>query len=208
MEGDKSFDAKARRSAANQPRHGVLPFSLPRAGVRQAPAKQKPFLPSLPCPAETLVGSHPRCRQEPTGRKGLRSRAGESQGGWGEPTVLREPAGMKEMSPRAGQPCWGKAAMRWARRVAGGCGAGESHRLLQGCFGAPQGATRGAPSLPAHVPGVQAATPGAAGCCLPALRTGKRPFNGRECIYLFLLLHNQGLNISKGRNQLREKGTL
>lgn len=125
MEGDKSFDAKAGRSAANQPRHGVLPFSLPRVGVRQAPAKQKPFLPSLPCPAETLVRSHPRCRQEPTGRKGLQNRAGESQGGWGEPTVLRDPAGMKETSPRAGQPCWGKAAVRWARRVAAGCGAGR-----------------------------------------------------------------------------------
>lgn len=34
MEGDKGFDTKAGRSAANQLGHGVLPFSLPSEGLQ------------------------------------------------------------------------------------------------------------------------------------------------------------------------------
>lgn len=182
---------------------GCSPSPCPARGSDEPQPNKSPFSPACPARQRCLSG---RTLDAGKSRQagGVCSWAGESQGGWGEPTALQELAGVKNMSPRAGRPCRGKSAVCWAPRAAGGCGARRKSPAPARVLGSTPRCHPGAPTLPAHTPGVQAATPGAAGCRLPALKMGERPFNGQGHIYLFLLLHNQGLKPAQGEGDSLE----
>lgn len=134
MEGDKGFDAKAGRRAANQPGHRVLPFSLPQRGAPTSPSQTKALSP-------TLVRSHPRCRQEPTGRRAAQAGRGEP-GGLGRADSAAG-ADWDEGDEPKGRPCWGKAAVL-------GCEGGRRLRSWEKANGSFQGA----PEHPGMPPGV------------------------------------------------------
>lgn len=77
---------------------------------------------------------------------------------------------------------------------------GRSYWLLQRCSQGPH-------SAPGHPP-----CPHPGGATLRDVASlfskwGKGPLTAGKAFYLFLLLHNQGWNISKGRNQAGEKET-
>lgn len=180
MEGDKGFDAKAGRSAANQAGHGALPSPCPARGSNKPQPNKSPFSqPALPS----------RCLSGLTamlaGRRAAKDGRGEP-GDWGEPRVLPEPAGVKEMSPRAGQPCWEKAALCWAPRAAGGCRNGKK-------LPAPTKMLPRTPQCPRAPPLPAPRGCNTAGCCLPALKMRKRSFNGRERVLFVFTAAQSGL---------------
>lgn len=164
------------------------------AGTGHLSLNRSPF--SSACPARGTA-----CQVAPP-MMALQPGRGEPGGlasAWGAgETVLREPARVKETSPGACQPCRGTIAVCWAPRAAEAEEPGES-------------SCKGALEHPAVPPWVH-----------PPCRQQPQPWwdvsqwrKGLLMVrstFIYLLLHNQDLNISKGwtspgRRKLSSKHT-
>jgi len=124
---------------------GCSPSPCPAWGSDEPQPNKSPFSPARPAWRRRLSGRTRDAGQEPTGRRGVQPGRGEP-GGLGRADSAAG-AGWDEAGEPEGRPAvLGKAAVRWAPRAAGDCGAGR--KLLQRVLGSTPGSSHSACPLP------------------------------------------------------------